>query len=293
MSREELQEQQPKKAKTKLNKMSADPVFLEQLKKSSRTRNLLIVFIILLLLGLGALAYLGYDLLFLKQQDNGLTAITPPPTDIDNVVEDNTSSNQVTIKTTTIPPLASFFGLTMSEVHDLLGDDYVLTKTDEASDADNPAVKQLVVFTYQPSGSTGTPASVVVPNIYLSLDDKDIVVGVYLMSSFEVLGYPPATFVSFVTTQDMLFNMLRAAGITPAASYSFVSPTAAEYTIFADPSAAVKRVKKEEFVFSGPSSSQTAPTVWQVKLSYDYGAIGVPQGATTTPNQRIISISLR
>lgn len=261
-------------------------------KKSRRTKNTLIVFIILILLALGGVVYLGY-LLVIDQQPEHMTPVAPP-IDVINDLSDNTTTNVVTVKTTTIPDLASLFRLTVDDAIAALGDDYVITKTDEAEDQDNPAVKQLVVLTYQPQESSGAPlVSVVMPSVYLSLDSEEIVVGVYFMSSLEMLGYPSASFVSFVHTEDMLFNALRVAKVVPAADYKYPALTAADYTVYVDPTAVVKRVKKEEYVFNGSTDSEDAPTFWQLKLSYDYGAIGVPQGSSISPNQRTISISLR
>jgi len=264
----------------------------EREKKSRRTRNTLVVFIILVLLVLGGLAFLGYTLLSVEPPEHA--PLVAPPTDITNDINDNTTTNVVTVKTTTIPSLASLFRLSIAEALAVLGDEYILTKTDEAEDKDNPAVKQLVVLTYKPHETTGTPlVTVAMPSIYLSLDAEGIVVGVYFMSSLEMLGYPTASFVSFVNTEDMLFNALRVAKVVPAPDYKYPTLTSADYTVYVDPAAVAKRVKKEEYLFSGSTDSTSAPTFWQLKLSYDYGAIGVPQGSSITPNQRTISISLR
>ena len=264
-------------------------------KKSKRTKIILVFFIVILVAAISGLVYLGYTLMP-HGQVNGLlnTGLNGIQNDFDDPVNDTLDMARAPFKTTSIPNLASLFGLSVTEAQLILGDDYVLTKSEEATDEENPDVQGLVVFTYQPDESSQSLAvNFAAPNIYLSLDWSEAVIEVYFVSSFEALRYSSATFVSFVRTQDMLYNALRLAGVTPDSSYQYRTPDASEYTVFVDPYADVKKIKKEEFSFSGELYSEVQPTTWLVKLTYDYGVSGVTQGSNVTPNQRTIVISLR
>ena len=269
------------------------PIPKERIKRARRTKVMLIFLIIVLLAALGGLVYLGYTLLQTSQEHHTTVTVTPD-TVIDSNLEDTSQSNANAIKTTTIPDLSGLFGLSVAESQEFLGSDYVLIKTDDASEDDNPDIKQMVVFSYQPRGSVGSSSALAAaPSIYLSLNAQGEVIEVYFISSLEVLGYPSATFVSFVSTQDMLYNALRAAGVTPSSDYVYNAPTPSEFTVYVNATTDVKKIRKEEVLFTGSTTNQNAPKIWQFKLIYDYGASGITQGSDIKPNQRTISILLR
>jgi len=264
----------------------------QKVRRSRRTRVVLILVIIVLLAALGGLGYLGHTLLFDSHTEEPV--LTDPSKIISTPIEDEKNTDKAVVSATTIPDLSGLFGLDVTEAQAFLGYDYILTKVERAKDEDNSKVEQLAVFVYQPHSSTGAPVgSFTMPSIYLSLDKNGKVIQVLYRSSFEALGYQSASFGSFIQTQDMLFNVLRAAGVTPASSFEFPSVTSEEYTVYVDPEADILRIWKEEYTFAGPSDSGSAPTTWQVKLSYDYGIAGVTLASNNRPDQRLITISLR
>jgi len=268
------------------------PIPPARIKKARRTKVTLIFIIIILLVVLGGLGFLGYKFLFVDKQAQ-TTGVSSTATSIDTTIKDSSPKDIATLKTTNVPNLASFFGLQVTEVQAKLGQDYVLTKNDAITENENEDIKQLVVLTYQPKDSAAAKGAVAMPTIYLSLNEEGRVLEIFYQSSLEALDYPVATFSSFITTQDMLYNMLRGAGVSPASSYNYPQLTPDLYTIYVDPAADVKKIKKEEFVFTGATNSENPPTWWQVKLTYDYGSTGATQGTNAKPNQRLITISLK
>jgi len=265
-------------------------------KKGRGAKLALILLILLLIAALGGLAYLGYTLL-LKHDSTQTNPIDTSGTSMGAPITDTAAPPAPVLpefSTTDIPQLTALFGNTTKKVQSQLGKKYVLTKTDDASDENNPAIKKLAVFVYNPANQPDlTDYGITPPSVYVSLDGKDKVVAVHYTSSFEMLDYPDANFSTLIASQDTVLNALKAAGVTPTEEFKYPSLTPNDYDVLVDPDAELKRIAKREYQFSGNVEGEGSPKTWLLKLLYDYGAGGIPPDARIDPNQRTISITLQ
>ncbi|MDR2714315.1 MAG: hypothetical protein LBB42_02155 [Coriobacteriales bacterium] len=265
-------------------------------KKGRGAKLALILLILLLIAALGGLAYLGYTLL-LKHDSTQVNPIDTSTTSMGVPITDTAAPPAPVLpefSTTDIPQLTALFGNTTKKVQSQLGKKYVLTKTDDASDENNPAIKKLAVFVYNPPNQPDlTEYGITPPSVYVSLDEKDKVVAVHYTSSFEMLDYPNANFSTLIASQDTVLNALKAAGVTPNEKFSYPSLTPNDYDVYIDPDAELKKIAKREYQFSGTVDGEDLPKTWLLKLLYDYGTSGIAPDAKIDPNQRTISITLQ
>ena len=268
------------------------PVSPERIKKSRRAKVILIIINALLFCACVGLAYFGYMMV-----SENLSSLSRP-LDMSGIRSESIFygceiSDKPAFVSTVIPNLTSLFGFDTEQALAYLGESYAITKIDTVSDVDNPDVKQLVVLAYQPDNLAAVSIQLIaLPHVYLSLDSDEKVIQIYYQSSLEALGYPSSSFATLTATQNTVYDALEIAGVTPAADYVYPQLTADDYTIFIDPEAAEKRIKKEEYTFEGQVSINETLRTWQLRLSYDYGSLGILQGSGIKPSQRLISISL-
>jgi hypothetical protein len=273
---------------------SSPPVSDERLKKARRTRVILMVVIVLLVAALGALAYLGYTIFKDGNAGNQLN-IKPTSTMPEGTINDSNAPSELKVEETTIPQLASLFGLSIDEVKTRLGNDFQLTKTDAATDETNLAVRQLATFSYTPSvsgGSAGAATTAALPSesIYVSLDENGRVVDIYYVCDMKLLGYPERAFDELLASGDLVIEALAAAGVQPR-DFSYIPPAAEESIVYDNPNSANRKVVKQTQIFSGRTTSDAVPTAWTLTVTYDFGT-GVTSTGDFRQATRMINLKL-
>jgi hypothetical protein len=270
------------------------PIPHARIKKAKRTRAILIVVIILLIGALGALAWLGYTIL-MEPTATAPVGIKPGGTMVGGEVTDPDAPGEVKIEETSIPALASLFGLTVEEVKTRLDSGFQLTKTDSVTDETNPAIRQLATFSYTPSVTGDTPGTV--PNaalpsesIYASLDEAGKVIDIYYVCDMRLLGYPEKSFDELLADSSLVSGALASAGVQPR-DFSYVPPDPEASTVYDNPNSQNRKVVKQTHIFSGRTSSDTAPTVWTLTVTYDFGA-GVASQSEFREATRTINLKL-
>lgn len=275
---------------------------LERESKARRTKVVLIVIIALLILAIAALAVVSYNFLFLNK-GNEILAVEPVEDIAGSDLKDTQIPESARVKTTTIPDLVSCFGLTITEASTRLGVDYQLTKTEEVTEPENPDIKQLATFTYEPLTETDTSTAATgsafttrtkaqILNIYASLNGEGKIIELYYVGSMDLLGYPTSDFANLVETSDTFSGILKSAGVK-AADFSYTAPEVDAYTTYVDPEAEPKRIKKQSFTLSGSTTSETAPKTWSITINYDFNSDSVSDGAEQTESNRTIHLQLK
>jgi hypothetical protein len=270
-----------------------EPIGSKRIKKAKRTKAILIVTIVILVIALGGLAFLGYTFFQEGSTTSQGTLKPPPDLSVDTIVDQN-APGEIKVEITTVPGLASLFGLTVEEVKAKLGSGFQLVKTDSLSDPTNDKIRQLATFSYVPTvaGSTTETvpnSSLPSENLYLSLDEGGKVIDVYYTCDMRLLGYPEKSFIDLLTTGEVVTGALAAAGVEPM-GFEFVTPYEDETISYDNVNSVNRKVVKQTTIFSGRTSTETVPTAWTLTVTYDYGS-GVAE--TSDYHQATRTISLR
>lgn len=265
----------------------------KRVKKARRTKVLLIIVLIVLVATLGGLVYLAYPVIFSDDSTGSQTTIKDPTGNIVIDLTDKSAPGEIHVQETSIPNLVSLFGLTIEEANATLGDSFQLVKTDAATDATNPDIKQLATFSYEPvveDGYAGSMSGASLPSehIYLSLDESGRVIDVYYTCDMRLLGYPVSSFVDLVSG-EMVSGALATAGVEPR-DFGFEAPAEENTISYDNANSENRKIIKQSTIFSGRTLSDGVPTAWTLTVTYDYGA-GV--SSTAAYKQAIRTISLR
>lgn len=255
--------------------LNINPIDDEMIKKSKRTKIILIVFIVILIAALGGLVFFGYNILSEAMSTNQVTF--KPVTDMnDGKVVDTGAPKTVEYKKTTIPDLTALFGLTASEVETRLGSSFKLTKTDVVSDPSNPKVVQLATFAYTPeliAGNESDISKALMPglSVYTSLDANGKVIDVYFACDMRLLDYPETSFMDLLATDWVVRTSLQSAGVTPR-DPAYLQPSFEETIVYDNVNSVNRKVIKQSQIFSGRTTSEKIPTVWTLTVTYDFGS---------------------
>jgi len=247
----------------------------ELIKRSKRTRNLLIVVIVLLVLGLGALVYFGITLYNAARTTDNASLI--PPYEIGNGKLDDIGVPQaVEFKKTTIPNLSALFGLNIDQVTSSLGSGFKLVKYENSQDSSNPNIVQMAVFSFTPELAEGIDISntvVLMPtqSVYASFDGNGRVIDIYYVCDLRLLDYPVCTFEELLANDRLLLTALQSAGVTPQ-GFNYVAPDLQGSISYDNPNSENRRIKKQSHIFSGRIASQSLPTAWTLTVAYDFGS---------------------
>jgi hypothetical protein len=264
--------------------MGETPVAPARIKKAKRTRNILIVAIILLVGALGYLGYFGYTI-FMEGATNGPGSISQVTTVIDGAADDPSAPEEVRIETTSIPDLASLFGLTADDVATRLAPGFTLSSVKDEADEANPAVRQLATFSFTPTvsgGAAGAASNISLPSetLYASLDENGRVIDIYYVCDLRLLGYPEQSFDDLLANAGLVSGVLTSANVQPR-DFDYVAPNPEESILYDNPNSTNRKVVKQSHIFSGRTSSSELPTVWTLTVTYDFGS-----GAASTNDFR-------
>lgn len=264
----------------------------ERVARANRTKRVLIIIMILLILAGIALGYFAFRMVSENRPQDNDVALSVDTIDPDSI-DQNSASGQEAV--TSIPQLSHLFGLSVDEALISLGTDYQLASTKEVGEEENPEIVQLAEITYV-GGQTSEDTSehtegtlVNAPHLYASLNAEGIILEVYYTCSMDLLGYPSSSFSTLTAESDTLISALKAVGIT-LENYDYAAPTIDQYTYYVDPAATEKVVSKEAFTFSGETGLDVAPKTWDVTITYDHTVSA--STADVTDIVRMISINL-
>jgi len=247
----------------------------ELLKRSKRTRNLLITIIIILILGLGGLGYLGF--IFYNEAKAASNATVKHPTDIiDGPIKDIGVQKPIEFKKTTIPNLVSLFGYDVYQAEEILGPGFKLVRVENIQDSSNPAIVQYAVLTFMPeltddSDSNASITLMPTESIYASLDANGLIIDIYYICDLRLLDYPVSSFEDLLANDWMLLTTLATAGVVPH-TIDYSPPNLEDTIIYDNVNSANRKIIKQTHIFSGRIYSDTIPTAWTLTVNYDYGA---------------------
>ena len=247
----------------------------ELLKRSKRTRNLLITIIVFLIFGLGGLGYLG--LIFYNEAKAASNATIKYPTDINNEpIKDIGVQKPIEFKKTSIPDLVSLFGYDIYQAEERLAPGFKLVRVENIQDNSNPAIVKYAVLTFTPElteESEGSTGVILMPteSIYASLNADGLIIDIYYICDLRLLDYPVSSFEDLLANDWMLLTTLETAGIVPHA-ISYTPPNLEDTIIYDNVNSVNRKIIKQTHIFSGRIYSDTIPTAWTLTVNYDYGA---------------------
>jgi len=255
-----------------------------RLRKAKRTRRVLIVVIILLLVV--AVAGIAAGVYFLHSQD-------PAQSSIDKPLADSTDDATIKSKTvSTVPDLASLFGLSAADATAKLGSNAKMGTTSEATDSDVASVTQLVAVTITPEGLSSSTASSMAAKVYLSLDASGAVVKVNYSVPLGSLGNTDMLFTDLLNDSNFLTGVLTDSG-TKVTGYTLTVPAESEYQTLTTGTDGKQTVSKESYTFSGNTALEAAPTVWSITYTFDRTAqSSSAQSSSVDDSSRMLYITL-
>ena len=267
---------------------------VEVVRKSKRTKVVLMLLIFVLIAALGVLLYIGYGI-FREASAASRTPVKSPTDISESEIVDVQAPHTVEYKKTNIPDLTSLFGMTVSEVEARLGSSFQLTKTDSISGDKNPDIVQLATFTYIPevtSASQGDINTALAPNqsIYASLNKDGKVIDIYYVCDLRLLDFPQESFEELLDAEDMLMTCLSAAGVDPR-DYTYQRPSFEECIVYDNANSENRKVIKQSKIFSGRTTSESIPTAWTLTVIYDFGS-GVKSADEFKEATRSINLKL-
>ena len=266
----------------------------EVLKRSKKTRSVLIVAIILLIIGLGVLCYFSYNL-YIDARSAGREVLQPPADLNVGKIDDIGVPKTIEFKKTTVPDLAALFGLGINEVEAKLGKGFKLTKSESVQDPGNPNITHLAVFTFTPELVDELDSGTIItymPNesVYASLDQNGKVIDIYYTCDLRLLDVPLCSYEKLLSNDWLVLSTLQSAGITPL-RYTYTAPVLEETIKYDNVNSENRKITKQTYIFSGRTTSQTLPTAWTLTVNYDYGS-GVQSPDHYEKAIRVINLKL-
>ena len=237
------------------------------MRKSRRTRRILIAITVLLVVLIGALCYFGYRLLV----ESGSLASQQAQEqqgsqDVDAMSQEASNAQDTTItvtKTARVPELDMLLGMAYDDAVAELGSDAVVTSERDADEADRPI---MTMATLTITGSS-TESRSGIPTVYLGLDSERKVIEAGFSASTSSLGFAPSSFSDAVTSDGVIENAMAEAGVAIDSADVVLPEDRSTYATYADDG---KTVVKERCAFSGTVSQNSMDIEWSAVLMYDY-----------------------
>jgi len=224
------------------------------------------------------LAVLGSDYAITNTDTNAIDQTAPDTT------TDTTGTTDTSTTATTDENTATSNGTTTDTTTDT---------TATGSTAADSVATQVVTISYMPTTGDSTSMLRQTQKIYLTLNGSGVTIGVYFVSSMDILDFPSSTFADLVATNDSFVKSLTAAGVMVSPDTEYTVPSPEDFTVYVDPAAEAKKLRKETTTWKGNLVSDVAPTSFEITYTFDYGASGVDvSSGTTYPSQRMLYIQL-
>lgn len=228
-------------------------------------RRTLIVLIILLLIGLGAVGFFGYRT-FTESQQQAIQQTQEQAAsskdDIDAQAADDATATSA--KHADVPDLSLILGKTQDEAIAALQRGATVTATREATEEDSVIKTNVTVsLTSEPADSRtgGTPT------VYLGLDEDGNVIQAGYSASASALGFGTLSFSDAVTNERVIEKTLQKIGVNVPDDVVVLPENKDEYSTYASDGTTVV---KERCSFEGSAEVGGVPCSWSAVLSYDY-----------------------
>ncbi len=225
--------------------------------ESNKARRKYIILIIICFVIVAAI--IGAAIFFVQQN----RAASKAGTGQIEVVDENSSASK---PTTTVPNLVQLFGKTPDEALAALGS--------KASVSSTAAGTTTIVIASDNGNTTTNPT-----NVYLGLDAEGRTSEVIYNVSFESLGNATMSFAKVLADTAFLSKTLTSVGIDPATA-NFALPDATAYETRTTAANGTSVVTKEEYSYSGQTGSETAPTAWEMMITFDRSSATGTSSAT-------------
>ncbi len=240
----------------------------DQAEAALRSRRKMKITILVAVVVVVALVIAAYFILSGQQQERRSDAIVNDELISDDDIDSSTRAGSD--YATTIPGLTSLIGMSLSDVSSSLGTDYITYVA--ATNPDDETTS--ITLVYSPSDVDVELEGA--PQIVLEADDDDNVSKVVLTSEMEMVGVNVSSFSELVESSEVINWLLEQAGISDGIE-SYTAPSADTYTTYVDEEAEELVVSMESYTFSGSIEGASAPSSWQLVLTFDYEQVNSGQ----------------
>lgn len=241
-----------------------EPELSPRMKKSKRTRKVLIVIVILALLLGGTLGYFIWKIFNESQQEAAHQAqeqVAAPKEDIDN--KKGSDAVETAAALTDVPNLTSLLGKTTDEAVAALGHGALITQNREVKEKGSKIKTDIsVALTEEPADSkTGTPT------VYLGLDKKGKIIQAGYSAGASALGFGSLSFADAIANEHVVEKTLAKIGVEVPEGSAVLPEDKAKYSTYESDGTTVV---KERCSFKGDTDINGNPCEWSSVLSYDY-----------------------
>ena len=255
-----------KKGASRGRHAAPEPEVSPRMKKSQRTRRVLIVLVILLALALVAVGFFGYRTWVGSQQEAAQQAQeqvsgSASADDIADAPADDAHEAQA--KLADVPDLSGVLGKGQDEAIAAIGRGAVVTANREVNEEGNPIKANLnVALTDEPADSkTGTPT------VYLGISEDGKVLQAGYSASAAALGFGALSFADAVSNEHVVEKTLAKIGVSVPEGSAVLPAKKKDYSTYASDGTTVIR---ERASFDGDVTVAGVPCTWSAVLSYDY-----------------------
>lgn len=252
------------RAQKRAAKKQAREALPSYMKKSRRTRRILIVVFVLLILLAGAGVYFVSQLIS-AVGDSAVEKAQVSQDSQDTTAIDGSSTTDAVVveKTTTVPDLATLLGKTTDEAIEAVGRGASVAMEREVAEAGSAIVKEVrLSLNDEPAD-----ARIGVPTVYLGLNEAGVVVQAGYSASTSSLGYGSLSFADAVQAEHLIEKTLQEAGAPVEDGAAVLPEDSSVYSTYGPDGATLVR---EYCSFGGTVAVNDTDCVWSAILSYDY-----------------------
>lgn len=235
----------------------------EYLRKSRRTRKVLLgVVALLVVLALAVVA--GVVQIVKIGQEASVQQTQSVEQEASSITgSEATDAATVTAKKTNVPNLVSIMGMTQEQAIEQLGSGAQVTATSELNEEGNPIKTEVrVALTEEPADSrTGTPT------VYLGLNSDGKIIQAGYSTSTTSLGYGSLSFADAVQNEHIIEKTLVEAGVEVAEGTVSLPEDKTAYSTYDTDGTTLT---KEYCSFKGEAEVNGSTEEWSAVLSYDY-----------------------
>lgn len=243
--------------------------------KSRRTRIMLTVALVVLLMLAAALVYYA-SRLFIEANDAAQeSAMRSDSVEAPAALASDAKDDEG-VKHGDVPVLTGLFGLTADEAIGQVGRGATITSekdiTEETGEGDDKKVEVIGKSITVSLADVATDNSGNAPTLYLECDKDGAITRVGYSTSVSSLGYGNMSFADIVQSGHIVENILSDAGL-PTDAGTVEVPAAEDYRTYAEDGVTIVQ---ESYQFSGTANATDGSECsWNCRLTYDYSAANV------------------
>lgn len=233
-----------------------------EVKKSRRTRRILIAVVVVVLVAIAGLAA-GVAYVTLTESPAAAPAQSSAADRLalgDGEAVDPGSQAE---SKTAVPSLVALIGSTQQDALSSIGHGAAVTASRDVEE-EGSAVRRIVAVTLADEPVDTRTGS---PTVYLALNEEGAIVQASYSVGLSLLGYGSVSFIDAVSSDHVVDAVLGQAGVSVSADAVKLPESPSEYTVL---SADGKDKVKESFAFSGETQCNGQACGWTATLSYDY-----------------------